>query len=183
MEENVTDKNESGECLFCKSPTALAAVKCPHCHANLMSCIPRHGGKCPLCRSEIHDNALRCKHCKSWLVGQYTRAVPLLRDEPPSPMARMANLPQGIAPSGDFGSDEVGGEDFFDVPSRGFFDLPPQSWHCQSFDDWSTFDPRTNRLWVFERCVEVNSKTEFVRPVRSRKVTPLELARWQEANT
>jgi hypothetical protein len=60
---------------------------------------------------------------------------------------------------------------------------PPPRWTCYSFDDWSTFNPQTKSLWVYESCVDQNSGTKRIRPIRSRKVSQRELESWMADNS
>lgn len=171
MPDRILREKKSADCQFCKSEIAADAIRCSHCLADLSAVSPQHRGTCPLCRNEIHVRALRCKHCKSWLDSS-TSASPA--GLPSSQTYRRASPPDSLAP--DPSRDAENG-------SSDFFDNPPQTWHCRTFDDWTTYNPRDRTLLRFERCVESYSGTERVRPVGWVRVSQRAAQRWAEENT
>ena len=60
-------KSDTRACPYCKEEVKAAAVRCPHCLADIPA-RPDHGGVCPLCQEEIKADAIRCQHCKATLV-------------------------------------------------------------------------------------------------------------------
>ena len=60
-------ESETRACPYCKEEVKAAALRCPHCLADIPPG-PDHGGVCPLCQEEIRADAIRCQHCKATLV-------------------------------------------------------------------------------------------------------------------
>lgn len=156
--------NEVSECILCRSEINPGASKCHSCYADLEAFAVDHKGTCPMCKCQIHKLALRCKHCKSWIgkgghhldqdSGQTNRVF------------RMAMKGGGV-----FDTWMPGDNDEY------HFDHP-ESWRCTQYKDWTTYNPRTRRVLVRERCVELYSGEERNRTVGSVRVTQQEADEW-----
>lgn len=52
-------------CPYCQNKLNAGAMRCKHCHSNLLPSTPTHGGVCPFCQEEIDQNAVKCAHCRA----------------------------------------------------------------------------------------------------------------------
>jgi hypothetical protein len=60
--------NSTRECPLCREEIRADAVRCKHCHGEVLAETPGHGGVCPFCKEEIHPEATRCRHCQADLT-------------------------------------------------------------------------------------------------------------------